>query len=514
MTKATRYSKIIPNIYFYLLMLLSKTDYILYRECPKNVWYKIHKPDIYSQSELTEFEKSIIETGNEVELEARKLFPAGVLIEGRDAKAREATRDYLAKKQEALFQPIFVKDGYLAAVDILKYDPKTGGYSIYEVKATNDIDKKTHYHDLTFQVNLLRKCGLKINKAHLIHLNSEYVRTGDLKTSELFKIVDATDVVEDLAAGVNVEMAEALEYLSTDSEPKGACSCVYKGRSSHCSTFNYTNPDVPEYGVHDIARIGNSKAKLKELIDNNIFHLDKIPAGVKLTDNQQKQVDAYVLNKVFIEKEKIAGEFKSLTFPLYFLDYETFPAAIPRFAGFSPYNQIPFQYSLHILKSAAGEPEHYEFLYIEPGDPSKPFAEALRKHVGVAGTVIVWHKSFECARNDEIAARIPATKPFMDSLKSRVYDLEDIFKKQYHVHKNYRGSTSIKKILPVLAPELSYKELEIREGGSAADVWNKITNGSFSKEEKEKAAADLKEYCGLDTYAMYAIWRALYKLLT
>lgn len=495
-------------------MTLSKTDYILYRECPKNAWYKIHKPDIFFQSELTEFEKSIIETGNEVELEARKLFPAGILIEGRDAKAREATQDYLAKKQEVLFQPIFVKDGYLAAVDILKYNPETEGYSVYEVKATSDIDKKTHYHDLTFQVNLLKKCGLKIDKANLIHLNSEYVRSGELSIPELFKIVDVSEEVEGFAGGVDVEMAEALEYVSRDAEPNGRCSCLYKGRSSHCSTFKHINPDVPEYGVHDISRIGNSKAKLKELIDNNIFHLDKIPAGFELTDNQQRQVDAYILNKVFVEKEKIAEEFRSFIFPLYFLDYETFPAAIPRFDGFSPYNQIPFQYSLHILKSADGEPEHREFLYIEAGDPSKAFAESLQKHIGETGSIIIWHKSFECARNDEIAARIPTAKPFMDSLKSRVYDLEDIFKKQYHVHKDYKGSTSIKKILPVLAPKLSYKELEIQEGGSAADAWNKITNGSFNGEEKEKVAADLKEYCGLDTYAMYAIWRALYKLLT
>ncbi|MEK7123360.1 MAG: DUF2779 domain-containing protein, partial [Patescibacteria group bacterium] len=407
-------------------MTLSKTDYILYRECPKNVWYKIHQPDIYSQSELTEFEKSIIETGNEVELAARKLFPAGILIEGRDAKAQKATQDYLAKKQEVLFQPVFVKDGYLAAIDILKYEPETGGYSVYEVKATNDIDKKTHYHDLTFQVNLLKKLGLKINKAHLIHLNSEYVRSGELNTAELFKIVDATAAVNDLAAGVEAEMAEALEYVSRDSEPKGQCSCIYKGRSSHCSTFKHANPDVPEYGVHDIARIGNSKAKLKELIDNNIFHLDKIPAGFELTDNQQKQIDAYVLNKVFVEKEKIAKELKSLTFPLYFLDYETFPAAIPRFDGFSPYNQIPFQYSLHVLKSADKEPEHREFLFIESGDPSESFAGSLRKHIGETGSVIIWHKSFECARNDEIPARIPAAIEFMDSLKARVNDLEDI----------------------------------------------------------------------------------------
>jgi len=492
---------------------LSKTDYILYRECPKNVWYKIHKPDIYFHSELSEFEKSIIETGNEVELVARTLFPTGVLVEGRDAEAQASTQHYLVKEQAVLFQPIFAEDSYLAAIDILKFEPETNEYSVYEAKSTGGIDEKTHYHDLAFQINLLRKCGLNINKSYLIHLNSEYVRSGPLDLEKLFRIVDVSNEVNGIAESVAAETAEALTYLSQTSEPKGFCCCVYKGRSRHCSTFQHANPQIPEYSIHDIARIGNSKAKLKELVDNNIYHLDNIPAHIKLSDIQQGQVDTYVSNKIVADKEKIAVELKSLTFPLYFLDYETFPAAIPRFDGFSPYNQIPFQYSVHILESTDAEPKHFEFLHVAPDDPSKSFAESLQTHLGQTGSVIVWHKSFECGRNDEIATRNPATKVFMDSLKDRIYDLEDVFKKQYHVHRDYRGSTSIKRILPVLVPELSYEELEIQEGGNAAETWNKIVNGSLADAEKEKAINDLKDYCGLDTYAMYSIWRTLFKLL-
>lgn len=494
-------------------IILSKTDYILYRECPKNVWYKIHRPDIYSESELSEFEKSIMETGNEVELVARRLFPGGVLIERRDEEGQKATQNYIAKCQEILFQPIFVKDNFLAAVDILKFEPETKSYSVYEVKSTSDVDEKTHYHDLSFQINLLKKCGLKVGKAYIIHLNSEYVRSGGLDIAQLFKIVDVSSEVESVAEGVVSEAEEALKYLSQDTEPNGYCCCVYKGRSRHCSTFQHANPEVPEYSVHDIARIGNSKAKLKELIDNNIFHIDKIPAHIKLTDIQQSQVDTYVLNKVFTDKNKIKAEFDTLTFPLYFLDYETFPAAIPRFDGFAPYHQIPFQYSIDVLKSAESKIEHYEFLHVGPNDPSRSFAESLKKHLGTTGSIIVWHKNFECGINDKIATRISEIKVFTDSLGMRIYDLEDIFRKQYHVHRDFRGGTSIKRILPVLVPELSYKDLKIRDGGSAADTWNKIVNGNYSDTEKEKAINDLKTYCGRDTYAMYSIWRALNSLL-
>src|SRR3989338_345464 len=495
---------------------LTKTDYILYRECPKNVWYKIHKPDVYSESELSEFEKSIMEIGNEVELVARKLFPTGILIERRDAKAQETTQNYIAKKQEVLFQPIFVKDDYLAAIDILKFEPETDSYSVYEVKSTNDVDNKTHYHDLSFQINLLKKHGLKIDKAYIIHLNSGYVRSGEIDITKLFKIVDVSSEVESIAESVAIESVEALKYLSQDNEPNGYCCCIYKGRSKHCSTFQHANPDVPEYSVHDIARIGNSKAKLKELIDNNIFHLNTIPSHIKLTDIQQAQVDTYILNKVLVEKDKIKSEFDTLTFPLYFLDYETFPAAIPRFDGFSPYNQIPFQYSLHVLNNPGAEPEHKDFLYTENGDPSGAFVESLRNHIGPKGSVIVWHKDFECGRNDELAERLPESKAFFDDIKSRIFDLEVIFKKQHHVHKDYKGGSSIKKVLPVLVPSLKYDDLAIKEGGTAAETWNKLTADSseLTADEKDLIIGNLKVYCKLDTYAMYAIWRELDKLIS
>jgi hypothetical protein len=125
----------------------------------------------------------------------------------------------------------------------------------------------------------------------------------------------------------------------------------------------------------------------------------------------------------------------------------------------------------------------------------------------------VWHKAFECGRNCELAARIPELKEYFESINSRVFDLEDIFLKQYYVHKDFKGSTSIKKVLPVLAPELSYKELEVRDGGAAAEIWNKLVTEVSGEAEKQKIIQNLKTYCGLDAYAMYAIWKELYRLV-
>src|SRR3989338_3438350 len=338
---------------FHNSRLLSKTDYILFRECPKNVWYKIHRPEIYNQAELSEFEKAIIETGNEVELVARKLFPTGVLIEDRGKESQEETQQLIAKKEKVIFQPIFIRDGFLAAVDILELNGD-GTYNIYEVKSTTDVDKKTHFHDLAFQVNLLEKFGIKVKKAYVIHLNSEYVRQGEIEINKLFSISEVTQEVENIKEGVMVEMGVALKYVEQKVEPMGPCDCVYKGRSNHCATFAYSNPKVPGYGVHDISRIGASKAKLQELIDVGIFELQDVPEDMELSVTQKNQIKAHVQDKIFKDAVTIQKELDMLDFPLYFLDYETFPCAIPRFDGFSPYQQIPFQYSLYVLSASSG----------------------------------------------------------------------------------------------------------------------------------------------------------------
>lgn len=495
------------------MITLSKTDYILFRECPKNVWYKVHEPDIYYKYELSDFEKHIIETGNEVELVAREFFQGGIMIEGRDEAAQKLTQKYIIEKKEVLFQPVFFKDGFMAAVDVLKYDNEKNHYAIYEIKASNEADKKRHYYDLAFQVNLLRKCGLKVGSINLMHLNPDYVRSGEVDVTELFKVDDVTSEINELCAEVAEEMEKAKEYLSRKELPYGSCVCVYKGRSNHCTTFRYSNPQVPEYSVHDISRIGLSKKKLTALVDVGKFHINEVPEDMELSINQRNQVNAHILNSVSIHSKGIEEELTNLTYPLYFVDYETFPSAIPMFDGFSPYQQIPFQYSLYVLRSPDGKLEHFEFLHSEATDPSRFFVESLRRNVGEIGSVIVWSKKFETMINRQLAERLPEFGEFIESLNSRVYDLMDVFTKQHYVHKDFKGSTSIKKIQPVLAPELSYKELAIQEGGKAAASWMKLIGDELTPKECAQLKKDMLEYCKTDSYAMVRILEELRKVV-
>lgn len=494
-------------------MTLSKSDYLEYRECKKNAWVKIHKPDIYSQFPMSEFDKLIMESGGEVELVARKLFPLGTLIEGRDAIAQKKTLEHIDHKEPVLFQAVFKKDNFVAAVDVLEYNPDAKSYALYEIKSTNSVDKKSHYHDAAFQVNLLRKFGITIEKIYIIHLNKEYVRSTTLNTSTLFTTTDVTEIVESLCEEVLLEMGFALKYLSQEELPNGYCQCIYKGRSAHCTTFTYINPEVPKYGVHDISNIGSSPKKLAQLIDGSILHIKDIPAHIEFNTKPRNQIDVHKSGSKIVDKEAIARELSSLHFPLYFIDYETYACPIPRFNGFSPHNQIPFQYALYVLDSPEAEPRLLEFLHVASDDPSSYFVQSLREHIGEDGSIIVWYQPFESARNNELAIRIPEIKEYIDSLNSRIYDLMDIFKNQYYVDKDFLGKVSIKNILPIMVPKLSYKELAIKEGGGASESWNRLFTDNLSDEEKKEIIQNLKTYCSLDAYAMYAIWNELYKII-
>mgnify|MGYP001619809360 CR=1 FL=1 len=493
-------------------MKLTKTNYIISRECGKNAWIKIHKPEIYKTNPPSQFDLAIIEIGNEVDILARSLFPGGVLLPDRDASAETAR--LVAKKTPILYQPVFETEKYKTACDIMVWNAEAKGYDLYEVKASNSGEDKgakndLYTHDIAFQVILLKELGVPIGKLFLVRLNQQYVRVGTLDIQNLFTKEDFTGRVVEIQEEVKDEMAKAHDYLSAEKEPFGSCSCITKGRSAHCTTFAYSNSHMPEYSVHDISRIGLSKKKLEALIDSAIYDIEKVPEDFKLSDIQRNQVNAAQFKKTSVVQSEVRKFLDEIKFPISFLDYETFPCAIPRFDGYRPFDQIPFQFSVYVLDGADKELRHHEFIYTVTDNPGEQFIFALKKYLPPIGSIIVWNKRFETGINTKLGERFSEEAAALSAINSRVVDLEDVFKQQHFVHPGFKGKTSIKNVLPALVPELSYKKLDIREGGTASDTWNKIVTNVYDKKEAEQKTKNLLEYCKMDTYAMYAIWKHL-----
>ena len=328
-------------------MKLTKTDFLIYKDCEKNAWLKVHKPDIYFSKPLSAFDQGTIETGNEVDILARDLFLNGFLL--ADRNDTEETKKLIKSKTPVIYQPVFETDLYKVICDILVWNKDTKLYDLYEVKASNSGEnKKTndelYTYDIAFQYLVLKSLNIPLGRLYLLRLNAEYVRGVDLELVELFSKEDFTEKVMEVAESLKEEMKIAQEFISQKKEPHGSCKCITRGRSAHCTTFSYSNPQVPEYSVHDISRIGQSKKKLAELIDSGIFSIEDVPEDFKLSEKQRNQVTATQTGKTFIDKKEINDFLDAIPHPISFLDYETFAAAIPRFIGYSSFNQIPFQF--------------------------------------------------------------------------------------------------------------------------------------------------------------------------
>ncbi|MDI3496418.1 MAG: hypothetical protein PWQ35_439 [Patescibacteria group bacterium] len=494
-------------------MLITKTDYLEYTFCRKNLWLKKHKPELFVDVELSDFEKKIIEEGNLADEEARHLFPTGILINSQGEEAVFETKKQLAQKTPVIFQATFWQDNFFIRSDILIYNQKDKGYELYEVKAATEIKRKAphnYINDLAFQKSVIELSGLKIIKTGVIHLNNEYKRESKLEYDKLFKIVDISDEVRAAQVEVKNEMIAMKEYLNGEEEKN--CQCLYRGRSNHCTTFAYSNPEVPEYSVHDINRIGTNKKLLRDWIDKKIFNIEDIPNPEKLKGVKRLQYDSLVSGKAIINKAAIRKELAKLKYPLQFFDYEGFTGAIPMFFGFAAYEQIPFQYSLHIMQED-GSLEHKEFLISEPSDDlTRPLVEKMRQDINPRGTVIAWYKIYESCRNKKLAELHPDHAAFLNEINAGMFDLMTIFSNGYYVDPAFKGSSSIKKILPVLVPELTYKNLNISKGDQASERWQKMIEPSTSDAEKKLIKNDLLQYCKLDTMAMVRIYQFLKNL--
>lgn len=496
---------------------ITKTIYLQFLSCGKNTWLQIYKPELKDLFKLSEFEQALLANGNLVEQWARKLFPNGMLVEANGEEAVKITQKHIDNKTPVIFQATFAYKEFMARNDVLEYDKTNDCWNLYEIKGNNKLnqheDKVDHIEDATFQVIVLESCGIKIGRISIIHLNKKYVRDGEINIQDLFEQSDITDEVTKRKERTKGDMERASKALLQPNEQALVCQCIYNGRSAHCTTFRHSYPNIPEYSVHDLIRIGKSPIKLESLVDSQIFDINEILDDFELSIPQSNQALVYKRQNQIINIDDIREELKSLDFPLYFFDYETYPSAIPLFDGYKPYQHIPFQFSLHVLNDPDGELTHYEYLHEEQTDPSLSIISELQKTIGPKGAIIVWRKSFEKGRNSDLAKLHPDYADFLNDLNSRIYDLEDVFTKQLHVDYRFKGKTSIKKVLPVLVPSLSYDKLEIKEGGAAMEAWYEMMYGDGSAADKKKISYDLKVYCGQDTFAMYSIWKVLWDLL-
>ncbi len=351
----------------------------------------------------------------------------------------------------------------------------------------------------------MQEAGLKVKKSFVIHINNAYVRLGAIEPKKLLTTEDVTEEVDDLIEEVRGDIDEMYKIFKKKNEPDARilkqCHNPYD-----CMFIDYCWRDIPEHSIYNVYP---SEKEINTLLDDNIVDLADMPAEMISKEKQKRYFDAYQADKVIIDKKGIEKELKKYQYPLYFLDYETNAQAVPMFDGYRPYQQVPFQYSLHVQKKPGGKLTHFEYLADKSEDPVPGLAKVLSEQIANKGSVISWFMGFETGRNTEMGEQCPEYADFFKNVNERMLDLMDFFANGLYIDKNFFGSASLKKVLPVIAPHLSYEELNIQEGMTASESWPVLIGSELSVGEKKELRDDMLKYCELDTFAMVEIFRIL-----
>lgn len=490
-------------------MTLSKSEYMMFLKQPAWLWLKKH--DKAKLPEIDLETQAMFDNGHLFESYAEQLFPGAVKIgfsfeENNYMTMPRRTNIALDSGVKTIFQGRIEAASVTCIFDVL--DRVAGNvFDLYEIKSSTSV-KIDHEHDLSFQVVVLEQAGITIRNVGVIHVNNKYVRNGAIDIKAITKRTDVTEAVSLLLDETKFNIQKALQTIQSNIPPGMSPRFVRLGPIDEW--LNIYKSLYKDLNPHSIYHLGSIKPQLiGELEDLGVKHIKDIPDHVKLSEKQRRQVHVTKTNQRIIDKTKIFEFVDNLKYPLYFLDYETLSNVIPSFDGIRPYQQVPFQYSLHILEHPGAPLQHKEYLHTENTHPGIPLLQRLREDICDKGTVLVWYEKFEKNRNKELGDMFPEYAEFMQGVNNRVIDLMIPFSEGWFVDKDFYGSASIKKVLPVLVSELSYKELNIQEGASAQRIWMETILDGKNADTKEQIMEDLRAYCKLDTLAMVQLFKVL-----
>lgn len=477
--------------------ILTKSKYLTSLQCPKLLWTMFHDPGrIPPVDAAAQF---IFDQGHAVGNLAKKLYPGGIDIpyDSFEESLKETRK--LLRLRRPLFEAGVLAGDLYARVDIL--NPVTAdAWDIIEVKSSTKV-KDEHIPDAAFQKYCCMKNGISICKCFLMHINNGYEREGGLNVTEFFRLEDISDRVEGVVSSITAKVDEAFKVIKSKecSQPPIGEHCL---RPYECPLREQCWSFLPQRNVFGLCRSGMKKKF--DLFARGIHAIADIPDHVKLNEKQRIQKKCAADDRPYVSKKDVRAFLDSLEYPLYYLDFETFGPAVPPLDGTRPFQQIPFQFSLHVVPKEGAEAWHHSFLTDGGNDPRPLFLASLKKIIGTQGNVIVYNAAFEKGVLGELAKAFPEEEGWIDNVLRRIKDLLAPFRSFHYYHPDQNGSASLKCVLPALTGK-SYEEMEISEGGEASRIFVERVFHRAPDDVRMQARQDLEDYCRLDTQAMIDI---------
>lgn len=485
---------------------LSKSKIIAYRQCPKRLWLEIHRRELRDDSGS----EVVFAIGNEVGDVARQVYDKnrdGIFLDLDEIGFSEAFRrseELLAEGKFPVFEAGIRAGGGLAFADVMLPDDLSGfpRWHMIEVKSSTSV-KDYYRDDIAVQAYVATTAGVDLASIALAHIDNTFVYPGGGNYQGLFHEEDFTDEAKSRHEEVAVWIVEAQEIATQEEEPNiktgSQCSDPFE-----CPFLAYCDRDkeVVEYPLTSLPRFSATKREACEA--KQISDLRDVPDD-ELNATQLRVKTATLAGEAWFDAEGAVADLAPHGFPAWFLDFETVSFPVPIWKGTRPYQQLPFQYSLHRLDES-GELSHEAFLDLGGEDPGELFAKTLVDQCGDSGPVFVYNAGFERSVMSKLAERFHEQAPGLEAIIDRLVDLLPIARNRYY-HPDQHGSWSIKAVLPCLVPGLSYGDLEgIADGGMASVAYREAINESSSDERRKEIEKELLEYCHLDTLAMVRMW--------
>ncbi|MDH4349937.1 MAG: DUF2779 domain-containing protein [Gemmatimonadota bacterium] len=481
---------------------LTKTSFVEGWRCPNRLWWYVHEPDAPEQTP-SESDLLRMEQGQQVNERARSYVPGGMLIPRTPNldERLERTRAAVASGAPVLYNAAFRTDGVFVEVDILARDD--AGYRLIEVKSSNSV-KQEHIPDIAIQMHVARGVGIPVTTAELMHLNGR-CRFPDL--TDLFVREDVTAEVEEILPAIPEQLAEQQRILTGPNPGLTFGPQCFSAR--HCPFTDRCWPEVTRDHVLSLARVRLSKAY--EWMQQGVHAIQDLPADARLPLVAQRQVRS-IKQGAMIIGPGLADALAAFEAPMAFLDFETVQPAIPVWDGCWPWQQVPVQFSCHVL-DGDGALQHHEWLAEGSGDPREPLARAMIAACAGACTVVSYWATFEKTRITELAEALPELASDLLDINARMVDLYPVVQNHLY-HPDFLGSFSLKAVVRALIPELAHDDLEVSEGGTASALLMRylLEPGRFTEDERAVLRRDLLAYCGRDTLVMVALLAKLTQL--
>ncbi len=475
---------------------LSKSRLLAHQQCPRRLWLEVNRPGLKN---VDPAQQARLDAGNVVGDLARQLYPKGVLIDGADlTQAIKATEKALTlPRRFPLFEATFQADEVLVRNDVLVPEPK--GYHLIEVKSSTSV-KDYHLQDVAIQAYVTQQSGIPLRRISLMHIDNQFEYPGEGDYEGLFTLADVTADAQARLPDVPRWIAGAQATLARQKEP-----VVPPGDQCHdpfdCPFIGHCHPPA-DPDAYPVEELPYSTRLAPALRAEGYSDIREVPRS-RLTSPRHHLIWTSLQKGKAVLDKGVRDAMSRLTYPRYYLDFETITFAVPIWAGTRPYQQIPFQWSCHI-ESHTGSLKHKEWLAEGDHDPRRAFVETLLSSIGPRGTVLAYNASFERKRLEELADAFPEHEAALLSLMERIVDLLGIARDHYY-HPDMRGSWSIKQVLPTIAPELHYDALAVSDGGKAQQTYLELVSPAASDAEKQQKRADLLTYCQRDTQAMVEV---------